>query len=102
MKIYYDINKETIDRRVEEGWKWSKPTSHDEYINAKNGKWKVFLTPTVPFPHEWLGELKGIKILGLASGGGQQMPIFNALGADCAVLDYSSMLIESEFLIAER
>ena len=63
MKTYQDINKETIDRWVEEGWEWGKPTSHDEYINAKNGEWRVFLTPTVPVPHEWLEDLKGKKIL---------------------------------------
>lgn len=40
MKSYQDINKETIDRWVEEGWEWGKPTSHDEYINAKNGEQK--------------------------------------------------------------
>ncbi len=102
MKTYQDINKETIDRWVEEGWEWGKPTSHDAYISAKNGEWKVFLTPTFPVPHEWLGDLKGKKILGLASGGGQQMPIFNALGAECTVLDYSSKQIENEFLVAER
>lgn len=43
MKSYQDINKETIDRWVEEGWEWSKPISHDEYISAKNGDWNVFL-----------------------------------------------------------
>lgn len=46
--------------------------------------------------------MKGKKILGLASGGGQQMPIFKALGADCTVLDYSSKQIESELKISER
>ena len=30
------------------------------------------------------------------------MPIFNALGAECTVLDYSSKQIKSELLIAER
>ena len=30
------------------------------------------------------------------------MPIFNALEANCTLLDYSSKQIESEFLIAER
>ncbi|GAB7568675.1 MULTISPECIES: hypothetical protein [unclassified Gemella] len=80
MKTYQDINKETIDRWVEEGWEWGKPISHDEYINAKNGEWKVLLTPTKAVPHDWLGDLKEKKILGLASGGGQQMPIFTALG----------------------
>ena len=102
MKTYQDINKETIDRWVKEGWEWGKPVSHDEYIKAKKGKWNVFLTPTVPVPHEWFEDLQGKKILGLASGGGQQMPIFNALGADCTVIDYSPKQIENELLVAER
>ena len=41
-------------------------------------------------------------MLGLASGGGQQMPIFAALGADCTVLDYSPLQIQSEELVAQR
>lgn len=102
MKSYQDINKETIDRWVEDGWEWGKPISHEDYVKAKNGEWKVFLTPTVAVPKDWFGDLKGKKILGLASGGGQQMPIFQALGADCTVLDYSSKQIESELKISER
>lgn len=102
MKSYQDINKETINRWVEEGWEWGKPISHEDYIKAKNGEWKVFLTSTVAVPKDWFGDLKGKKILGLASGGGQQMPIFQALGADCTVLDYSSKQIESELKISER
>ena len=43
MKTYQDINKETIDRWVEEGWEWGKPTSHDAYISAKNGKFFLLL-----------------------------------------------------------
>lgn len=62
----------------------------------------VLLTPTVPVPHEWIGNIKDKKILGLASGGGQQMPIFNALGAKCSVIDYSSKQIESEYKVAKR
>ena len=102
MKSYQDINKETIDRWVEEGWEWGNPISHEDYIKAKNGEWKVFLTPTVAVPIDWLGDLNGKKILGLASGGGQQIPIFNALGADCTVLDNSSKQIENELKISER
>lgn len=102
MKSYQDINKETIDRWVEDGWEWGKSISHEDYIKAKNGEWKVFLTPTVAVPIDWLGDLKRKKILGLASGGGQQMPIFNALGATCSVIDYSSKQIESEYNVAKR
>ena len=99
---YQDINAETIDRWIEEGWEWGKPISHEEYAAAVQGFWDVKLTPTRTVPHEWFGDIKGKKILGLASGGGQQMPIFAALGAECTVLDYSSKQIESERIVAKR
>jgi SAM-dependent methyltransferase len=99
---YQDINAETIDRWIEEGWEWGIPLSHEEYVNATNGKWDVKLTPTKSVPHHWFGNLSGKKILGLASGGGQQMPVFAALGAECTVLDYSEKQIESEKLVAKR
>ena len=102
MKSYQQINKETIDKWAENGWEWSKPVSHEEFLKAKQGNWNVFLTPMVPVPHNWLGDLKGKKILGLASGGGQQMPIFSALGAECTVLDYSTKQIESEIMVSKR
>ena len=99
---YQDINAETIDRWVGEGWEWGKPIDHDTYEKAKHGQWDVFLTPTKPAPHGWFGALNGKRILGLASGGGQQMPVFSALGAKCTVLDYSPKQLESERHTAER
>ncbi len=99
---YQDINAETIDRWVEEGWEWGQPISHETYLRAVEGEWDVLLTPTKPVPHAWFGELRGKKILGLASGGGQQMPIFAALGAECTVLDYSPRQLESERMVAQR
>ena len=99
---YQDINAETIARWVKDGWEWGKPITHEQYVAAKAGKWDVFLTPTKPMPHAWLGSLAGKKLFGLASGGGQQMPIFSALGADCTVLDYSPLQIESENEVAAR
>ena len=99
---YQDINAKTIDRWIDEGWQWGKPISHETYLKALAGEWDVLLTPTKPVPHDWLGNLHDKKILGLACGGGQQMPIFAALGADCTVLDYSSRQIEMEHLVAQR
>ena len=99
---YQDLNAETIDRWVREGWEWGRPISHETFEKAKHGEWDVFLTPTKPVPHAWFGDLRGKKVLGLASGGGQQMPIFAALGADCTVLDYSPLQIQSEKLVAQR
>lgn len=99
---YQQINAEAIDRWVEEGWEWGKPTSHEAFLAAKEGVWDMLLTPTKPVPKNWFGEIKGKKILGLASGGGQQMPIFAALGGICTVLDYSKQQLESEKMVAER
>ncbi len=102
MKNYQDINSETIDRWVSEGWEWGKAIPHDIYIKAEKGEWDVLLTPQKTVPHEWFGDLKGKKVLGLASGGGQQMPIFTALGAECTVLDYSQAQLRSEREVVDR
>lgn len=99
---YQDINAATIDRWIEEGWEWGTPISHEEYVAAARGSWDVKLTPTKFVPHEWLGDLRGKKILGLASGGGQQMPIFATLGAECTVFDYSERQLSSERRVADR
>ena len=99
---YQDINAKTIDRWIEEGWEWGIPIDHDTYTAALRGEWDVLLTPTKPVPHAWFGDLRGKRVLGLASGGGQQMPIFAALGAVCTVLDYSERQLQSERMVAQR
>ena len=102
MKNYQDINAETIDRWVAEGWEWGIPISHEVYEKALHGAWGVYLTPTKTVPQEWFGEMRGKRILGLASGGGQQIPVFTALGAECTVLDYSEAQLQSEYEVARR
>jgi SAM-dependent methyltransferase len=105
---YTDINSKTIDKWIEEGWEWGVPISHEVFVNVKNGNWNVVLTPIKPVPHDWFlpflmnGRLDGANLLGLACGGGQQMPIFSALGATCTVMDYSDKQLESERLVSER
>ena len=99
---YQDQNAETIDRWVDEGWEWGKPIDRETFARAKNGDWDVGLTPTKAVPHDWIGDVRGKSVLGLASGGGQQMPVFAALGADVTVLDYSVRQLESEQAVAER
>ena len=99
---YQDVNAETIDRWVKEGWQWGRPIDHETYQRAFKGEWDVVLTPTKPVPHAWFGELRGKKVLGLASGGGQQMPVFAARGAICTVLDYSEAQLNSERAVASR
>lgn len=99
---YRELNAQTIDRWVREGWEWGVPIAPELYAAALRGQWDVLLTPTKAVPHAWFGPLRGRRVLGLASGGGQQMPIFAALGADCTVLDYSDAQLESERRVAAR
>lgn len=99
---YQEINSKTIDAWCKEGWEWGKPIDHEEYVRASEGDWGVKLTPTKYVPKEWFGALAGKTLLGLASGGGQQIPVFSALGALCTVLDYSSVQCESERMVAAR
>lgn len=99
---YQDINAATIDRWVAEGWEWGKPIDHATYVRAEAGDWTVQLTPTKPVPDAWLGDLRGKRVLGLASGGGQQGPLFAAAGAKVTILDYSESQLASERLVAER
>ena len=99
---YQDINATTIDTWVKEGWKWGIPVDHETYLRALNGDFEIKLTPTKNVPESWFPSLKGIRVLGLASGGGQQMPIFAALGAKCTILDYAESQLESERMVAQR
>jgi len=96
------MNAKTIDRWVEGGWEWGTPVSAEECAKARRGEWNVLLTPTRFVPKDWFPPMKGLKLLGLASGGGQQMPLFSILGADCTVMDLSDRQLESERIVSQR
>lgn len=108
MDNYTKINSETIDEWVQNGVFWGDPITHDTFVAAQNGNWSVTVGSIKSIPHEWFtpflkeNRLDGVRLLGLASGGGQQMPIFTALGAFCTILDYSMRQLDSERLVAER
>ena len=99
---YTEENSKAVDSWVKTGWIWSRPITHGEYLNAKLGKYRILLTPTIPVPEEWIGPVKGKKVLALASGGGQQGPVFQALGADVTILDYSEAQLGKEKEVALR
>ena len=102
MDNYTELNAATIDRWCAAGWEWGRPIGHEDYLRAKSGEWSVLLTHVKPVPKDWFGELAGARVLGLAAGGGQQMPIFAALGAVCTVLDYSEAQLAAERETAAR
>jgi ubiquinone/menaquinone biosynthesis C-methylase UbiE len=62
----------------------------------------VVLTPQKPVPAAWFPKLRGLNVLGLASGGGQQAPIFAAAGANVTVIDNSTRQLEQDQIVARR
>jgi SAM-dependent methyltransferase len=90
------------DKEVERGNKWTIPVSEAVIDAAKRGQWEIILTPSKPVPRAWFPVLKGLDVLCLASGGGQQGPILAATGANVTVLDNSPRQLEQDRLVAER
>jgi len=81
---------------------WVKPVSCDEIAGARAGNWQVILTPTKPVPQEWFGDIRGKDLLGLASGGGQQVPLFAAAGAQVTSFDNSPAQLAKDKYVAQR
>lgn len=99
---YKKVNADTITKWVEDGWTWSREISHEEFLEAEKGSYRLLLTPTKAVPDSWLGNVRGKKVLALASGGGQQGPLFAALGADITVLDLTPAQLDKDALVARR
>lgn len=95
-------NQEAWDRQVEGGNEWTVPFGPDVIESARRGEWTVLLTETKPVPREWFPEMEGADVLCLASGGGQQAPVFAAAGANVTVLDNSPKQLAQDRLVAGR
>ena len=95
-------NQEAWDREVERGNQWTVPVGPDVIEAARRGQWEVLLTDNRPVPKGWFPEMRGAEILCLASGGGQQAPVFAAAGAKVTVLDNSPGQLAQDRLVAER
>lgn len=95
-------NSEAWDREVESGNIWTKPVSPELIQKARAGQWEIFLTPSKPVPPDWFPEMEAVRVLCLASGGGQQGPILAAAGARVTVFDNSKKQLEQDSYVAER
>ena len=96
-------NSEAWDQKVEEGSRWTKMVSSEEIQKSKNGEWSICVTTEKVVPRHWLpSSMKGVKILCLASGGGQQGPILAAAGVDVTVTDISRKQLEQDEYVAKR
>lgn len=98
-----EYNRYAWDYQVAQGNKYTLPVSPEEIAAARRGEFSVRLTETKPVPREWFpASFQGLDILGLASGGGQQGPIFAALGANVTIFDNSPAQLARDEEVARR
>ena len=95
-------NRKAWDFQVDGGNEWTIPVSHEIIEAARRGEWTVGLTEIKRVPGDWFPPMKGLDLLALASGGGQQAPIFAAAGANVTVLDNSPRQLDRDREVAEH
>lgn len=96
------LNETFWDQEAKAQRSWSKPVSSSVIMAAKNGEWSVHVTKKA-IPKTWLPtDIKGKKILCLASAGGQQAPVLAAAGADVTVYDISAEQLTQDMYVAKR
>ncbi len=95
-------NRKAWNRQSRGDSRWCQPVETDAIERARQGHWKVILTPNKAVPREWFGDLAGKRLLCLASGGGQQAPILAAAGASVISFDNSDEQLDKDRLVAKR
>lgn len=95
-------NRAVWNRLSTEGSVWARPVDAETVARARAGEWRIILTPKLPVPREWLGEVRGRDVLCLASGGGQQVPVLAAAGARVVSFDLSEEQLAKDREVAAR
>jgi SAM-dependent methyltransferase len=98
----FEHNRRAWNDEVRAGNMWTLGVSAERIARARLGDWEVLLTPTKAVPLVWFGELRNRDVLGLASGGGQQCPIFAAAGARVTSFDASDEQLAQDRHVALR
>lgn len=95
-------NRQAWDRESREGSPWCTPVGPEAIEAARRGSWSVILTPNKTVPAAWFGSVSGMRILCLASGGGQQAPLLAAAGARVTSFDLSAEQLAKDREVATR
>lgn len=96
-------NRAAWDKQVALGNEWTQPVSPDVIARARGGEWSIVLIGYEPVPRDWFpADMRGVDVLALASGGGQQAPVLAAAGANVTVFDNSDAQLAQDRLVADR
>ena len=100
---YIKANKNFWNNQSRNKSPWSRPVSAKAMEKAKSGKPELFITPTKAVPQGWLTKSwKGLDVLGVACGGGQQMPLLSGAGANVTSFDFSKEQLSKDREVCQR
>ena len=101
MENVYEQVEKNIDYLVENNADWTACATVEQMQQARNGQLNLkFFSKDVP--SEWLGDIKGKKVLCLAGAGGLQAPLLACAGAEVTVLDISNKMLDKDREIAKN
>lgn len=99
----HDLNRAAWDRAVDAGDNpYTRVVTPEQVAAARNGTFSLHLSDGRPVPPSWFPRFAGLRVLCLASGGGQQAPILAALGAEVTLIDASAQQLAQDRYVAER
>ncbi|MBR3764305.1 MAG: class I SAM-dependent methyltransferase [Clostridia bacterium] len=102
MENVFDQVQRNIDRLVEENVNWSACATAEQLQNAREGRLVMTFGEDGVIPAEWLGDVKGWKVLCLAGAGGLQAPLLACAGAEVTVIDLSQRMLDKDRALAAR
>ena len=101
MENVYEQVEKNIDYLVENNADWTACATVEQMQQARNGQLNLkFFSKDVP--SEWLGDIKGKKVLCLAGAGGLQAPLLACAGAEVTVLDISHKMLDKDREISKN
>jgi SAM-dependent methyltransferase len=86
----HEHNRRIWDAMVNKRERFARPASDDDFAT----------TLAQLDPRDWLGDVRGKKLLCLAAGGGRQGPVYARAGAHVTVVDISSAQLELDREVA--
>ncbi len=98
---FTQYNRQAWNDLVRKQNRWTVPATDEMIRSARAGTLDLVLTPSKKVPANWY-PAKGSKVLALASGGGQQVPLMAAYGFDVTVFDNSDLQLERDLEMANK
>lgn len=101
MDTYVEQNAKAWDWEVGRNNIWTDGCTQEQIERARKGDLDMVLSPFKKVPPSWVCDLKGKRVLALASGGGQQAVLLSLAGAEVTVFDVSKKQLAQDASYAD-